>query len=135
VVPNLPSMPKTPPTTEPNLDDALTDWHRAGSPQGGGGLKPASVGAVPSIPLQPWGDERGGVTGRPGAGPGSPRRGVPGGGAMGGGMGGAPTQGAGQGAGKGKRVQAEEDESLYTEEREWTEGLIGRRRVKETPDE
>jgi hypothetical protein len=46
---------------------------------------------------------------------------------MGGGM---PMGGAGgkSDGGKGKRVQsADGDESLYTEERAWTEGVIGNR--------
>ena len=33
--------------------------------------------------------------------------------------------------GKGKRVQAEDD-ALYVEDRSWTEGVIGRRRAKDT---
>jgi hypothetical protein len=62
-----------------------------------------------------------------------PGRGIPGvGGAMGGGMGMAPMGQGGQpqGGGKGKRAQ-HPDESLYTEERPWTEPIIGNRRVKE----
>lgn len=60
------------------------------------------------------------------------------GGAMGGGMGGMPM--AGHGAhgmgGKEKRRTAglSPDEELYKEDREWTEGVIGARRRKETPD-
>ena len=56
-------------------------------------------------------------------------KGLPGAGGMGGGMGGMPMGGQGGkgGEGKGKRVQGEDDESLYTEERAWTEGVIGNR--------
>lgn len=59
-------------------------------------------------------------------------------GAMGsGGMGMAPLRGPGgkdQGGGKaGKRPQRDE-EALYTEERPWTQGIIGRRRLKDAPD-
>ena len=47
---------------------------------------------------------------------------------------GAPGAGAGQGGdGKGKRVQGTE-ESLYSEERPWTEGVIGNRRRKDVSD-
>jgi hypothetical protein len=140
-MPMMPTMPSTPQTNDPALADALKDLKGQGAPSlphGGGGVKPASVGGagVPAAPLQAWGD--GGATARPaaaGAGPGSLGGGVPGaGGAMGGGMpaGGAPGQGAKDG-GKGKRVQGEEDQSLYTEERPWTEGVIGLRSAKETP--
>jgi hypothetical protein len=44
--------------------------------------------------------------------------------------------GAGQGkqdAGKGKRIESEE-ESLYTEDRQWTEGVIGNRPRKAGPE-
>jgi hypothetical protein len=44
---------------------------------------------------------------------------------------GAP--GAGQNQAKGKRAQ-QDQEALYTEERAWTEGVIGRRRAKDAPD-
>ncbi|WP_156745563.1 hypothetical protein [Mycobacterium sp. E1319] len=51
---------------------------------------------------------------------------------MGGGM--APMGGQGQqNSAKGKRVQSEE-ESLYTEERQWTEGVIGNRPRKAGPE-
>lgn len=139
--PMMPMMPSTPQTNDPALADALKDLKGQGAPglpHTGGGVKPASVGGVgvPAAPLQAWGD--GDPTARPaaaGAGPGNVGRGVPGaGGAMGGGMpaGGAPGQGAKDG-GKGKRVQGEEDQSLYTEDRAWTEGVIGLRSAKEAP--
>jgi len=81
--------------------------------------------------LLPWADES---STRP-AGAGGQGRGVPGAGAMGGGMGGGvPGQGGDKGA-KGKRVQGEEeDESLYTEDRAWTEGVVGLRGGKDVPD-
>ena len=60
------------------------------------------------------------------------------GGAMGGGMGGmAPMHGAGAGQqGKEKRrdPRLAPDEDLYTEDRAWTEGVIGNRRRKEVQE-
>jgi hypothetical protein len=140
-MPMMPSMPATPQATDPQLAEALKDLKSQGTPHlphTGGGVKPASVGGggVPAMPLQPWTD--GEATARPaaaGAGAGNLGRGVPGvGGAMGGGMpaGGAPGQGGDKGS-KGKRIQGEEEQSLYTEDREWTEGVIGLRSAKEAP--
>jgi hypothetical protein len=138
--PSMPSMPSTPQAADPQLADALKDLKGQGAPKlsSGGGVKPASFGGagVPGAPLQSWGDE--GATAKAaaaGAGSGNLGRGVPGvGGATGGGMGGGglPAGGA-KDAGKGKRVQGEEDESLYTEERAWTEGVIGLRSAKDVP--
>ena len=57
------------------------------------------------------------------------------GGGMGGGM--APMHGAGHGnQGKDKRrdPNLSPDEDLYTEDREWTEGVIGLRRRRDVPD-
>jgi hypothetical protein len=48
-------------------------------------------------------------------------------------MGGAPAAQGGKNE-KGKRG-ATEDEALYTEDREWTEGVIGRRRAKDAKDQ
>jgi hypothetical protein len=140
--PTMPTMPSTPQTHDAQLAKALSDLKGKGAPglpHAGGGVKPASVGGagVPAAPLQPSGD--GEATARPSAaGPGNPGRGVPGLGAMGGGMGGGMPggmgQGAGKDAGKGKRVQGAEEDALYTEDRAWTEGVIGRRRLKDGPD-
>jgi hypothetical protein len=55
----------------------------------------------------------------------------------GGGMGGmAPMHGAGAQAGKEKRRNPDTapDEDLYTEDRPWTEGVIGDRRRREVRD-
>jgi ESX-1 secreted protein B PE domain len=136
-------MPATPPvpTGDAKLTEALKDLKRgAGGLPGGAGVKPASLGGgagMPSMALQPSADGEAGS--RPaGAAPGTAGlgRGVPGlGGAMGGGgpMGGMPMGGQGdKNAGKGK-AQGEE-ESLYTEDREWTEGVIGNRPRKAAPD-
>jgi ESX-1 secreted protein B PE domain len=127
------------------MDAAMKDALKGkGGMPGGAGLKPASLGGgggagVPGMPLQPSVDAE--AASRPaGAAPGAagPGRAMPGaGGAAGGGMGGgmAPMGGPGQGQnqGKGKRVQSD-DESLYTEERSWTEGVIGNRPRKTAPD-
>ncbi|GLE52934.1 EspB family ESX-1 secretion system-associated protein [Mycobacterium montefiorense] len=146
MMPMLPTMPGAGMGGAPDqaaMTEAMKDAMK-GKPGGpGGGLKPASLGGggggVPSMPLQPAVDSE--AASRPaGASPGAAAtgRGMPGaGGAAGGGMGGgmAPMGGAGQGQnqGKGKRVQSE-DESLYTEERAWTEGVIGNRPRKTPPD-
>lgn len=142
-MPSMPTMPTMPsaPKTDPALAEALKDLKGQGAPTlpHGGGVKPASVGGagMPTVPpLQSWGND--GATAKtagagPGAGPGAPGRGVPGGGAMGGGMGGGAPAQAGDKGGKGKRVQGDED-ALYTEDRAWTEGVIGRRRSKDGSD-
>ncbi|CQD17195.1 ESX-1 secreted protein, EspB [Mycobacterium lentiflavum] len=137
-VPSIPSLPmgaspKTPAQPGPALagskDTKVPGLPKAGAP----GLKPASVGlggpAMPSAPLQ----DPHYTTASPGAaakGPEGPGLAVPGrgaGGAMGGGgMGAAPLGAQGdRGAGKGKRLQ-QDDDAIYTENRAWTEGIIGR---------
>ncbi|SOX53316.1 secretion protein EspB [Mycobacterium ahvazicum] len=104
----------------------------------GAGLKPASVGAggaglpaMPKTPLQLAQDST--AVSRPGP---ITAGGVPipaayaalnKGGGMGMPMGAAPAN-HGQEGGKGKRVQ-HGDEAIYTEDRAWTEGVIGRRRA------
>ncbi|WAC90482.1 PPE domain-containing protein [Mycobacterium sp. Aquia_213] len=139
-MPMMPMMPMTPQTNDAKLAEALKDLKPQGAPgmpHGGGGVKPASFGGagVPTAPLQSWGEgdpaSRPAAAG-PGAGPGALGRGVPGGGAMGGGMGGGAPAQAGDKGGKGKRVQGDED-ALYTEDRAWTEGVIGLRGAKEVP--
>jgi hypothetical protein len=140
--PSLPTMPTagagaTPatPDTKAMVDSAMK---KAGLPTGGagGGVKPASLGGgggagMPKMPLQPA--TAGDAAPRPAAAaPGLATeglgKGLPGaGGTGGGGMGGMPMGGqGGKGDAKGKRVESE-DESLYTEERAWTEGVIGNR--------
>jgi ESX secretion-associated protein EspB len=140
-VPSIPSagMPSTPPTPDiAKLDQALKDSKGSGGLPKGVGLKPASFGGggvgMPSMPLQSatGAGATAGAAAVPGGG--ATGRGIPipaayaalGGG--GGGMGmplGAPGA-QGRDAGKAKRVQSDQ-ESLYTEERPWTEGLIGNR--------
>jgi hypothetical protein len=145
--PTLPMMPTagmggTPstPNAQAMVDDAMK---KAGLSKGGpGGVKPASLGGgagMPKMPLQPatGGDAapRPAAAG-PGAGTAGLGKGLPGAGGMGGGMGGMPMGGQGGkgGEGKGKRVQGSDDDSLYTEERAWTEGVIGNRPRKGPPE-
>ena len=143
--------PSLPPTgmdglSGEDLKDALSGM--PGLPLGEPTLKPASVGGgggvpgMPSMPMQPPVGSEGaaagagaggrdlaslgrGVGGGPGAGAGGP---------MGGGM--APMAPGGGQQGKnseGKRGPGEDD-ALYTEERSWTEAVIGNRRRKDAPD-
>jgi hypothetical protein len=153
MTPQTPSVPTTPSTPDmTKLTEALNRGSSTNAGAGAGaGVKPAGLGGagggggapgVPGIPLQPS------ATPGAAAGPGAPAgavpdvsnltRGMPSTGAAG--MGGAPmgmpmgagAQGQGQ-AGKGKR--GEGDESLYTEDRQWTEAVIGNRsRRKDAPD-
>lgn len=137
-----PTLPTMPPgmggaPDKGAMDAAMKDALKGKPGMPAGGMKPASLGGgggggVPGMPLQPAADSE--AASRPagaGAGAAGPGRAMPGaaaaaGGGMGGGM--APMGGAGQGQnqGKGKRVQSDDD-SLYTEERPWTEGVIGNR--------
>jgi hypothetical protein len=146
-------MPTTPSTGIPGmadsaaLKDALADLTAAPGGGVGAGMKPASVGGlggagggVPSMPMQPAVDAGAaaapgganaarelGNLGRAGAGPGM----------GGGGMGMAPMApgaGAGQGGDNKSKRAAGTDESLYSEERPWTEGVIGNRRRKDSSD-
>lgn len=144
----------------PDEGDAATDdlgttgipgMPSTGRPSGSGGpsVKAASYGGggggggVPSMPLGPATPGEGSLgAGAPGSGAGAGAgagagRGIPAG-AMGG-MGGAPMGGApgaggkGQQEGKGKRGP-QEDEALYTEDRAWTEAVIGNRPRKAATD-
>ncbi|MCV7408305.1 hypothetical protein AWC05_04615 [Mycobacterium florentinum] len=140
-MPTLPSagMPAMPNASMPTAVPPLPAAGK-GLPKGAQ-VKPASVGGggvgVPSLPKPTWapaGAPSGAGPAAPGVGPGKVA--VPAayaalngtGAGMGGGMPMGGQGGQGQGAGKGKRVQTE-DEALYTEERAWTEGVIGRRRA------
>ncbi|MEE3067152.1 MAG: secretion protein EspB [Actinomycetota bacterium] len=105
----------------------------------GPGVKPASVsgGGMPAMPLQPP-IQPDGVPRPTGAAPGTGVFGMGAGGrgAMGGGGGGMPMGGHGgqnQNEKKAKRVQ-QEDEVLYTEDRQWTAPVIGNRRRNDLPD-
>ncbi|MGD1172716.1 PPE domain-containing protein [Mycobacterium seoulense] len=135
----MPSAPfaGTPPMpTDPTPAGALR-----GAPAGSTapGVKPASFGGkgigggVPSMPLQPPMDaEAASRSVGAAAGPTGPGRGIPSAtaGLGAGGMGAAPmgAPGAqGQHNAKGKRA-TQDQECLYTEQRPWTEGVIGRRR-------
>ena len=152
VMPQMPQMPMMPPMPDEPDADALNGL--TGAPArltGAGGVKPPSLGGVtpaslggggggiPKMPLAPAAADaeatapRAAAAGPGGAGPG---RGVPSG-AMGGMPGGMPmapgAHGKGDNEGKGKRVQGEDD-ALYVEDRAWTEGVIGRRRAKDSTD-
>ncbi|TFV54147.1 hypothetical protein E4P42_26675, partial [Mycobacterium sp. PS03-16] len=100
---------------------------------GGGGVPPAplqpAVGAD-SVAPAPGGAARGGPAGAAG-----PAGGM---GAMGG-MGGMPMGGAGAGRGgqgneKKRTPGLSPDEDLYTEDRQWTEAIIGQRPRKPQQD-
>jgi hypothetical protein len=144
-LPDLPTAPQMPdmPKGEPKMPDGAAlagalGAHK-GVPKGMAGMKPTSLGGgkvgVPS-PLQPPLEAESSQPTAAAKGTMGMGRGVPGlGGAAGGGMGGAAPMGGhggqGKGANKGKRVQGEGgDDALYTEERPWTEGLIGNRPPK-----
>lgn len=123
-----------PSTGTPKLpnDPAIRPAASAGSGSGGGGgglgaspMSPAvtaeTVAPAPMIPVA--------VGGAPAAGTA--------GGAMGAGMGGmAPMHGAGAQQGKEKRrdPRLAPDEDLYTEDRPWTEAVVGNRRRKDVHD-
>ena len=148
--PTLPMMPTTPttpttpstPNTQAMVDDAMKK--AAGLGKGvPGGIKPASAGGVggagmPKMPLQGAGGGEASArpaAAAPGAGTAGLGKGLPGAGGMGGGMGGGmPMGGQGKDQGKGKRVQGADDDALYTEERAWTEGVIGNRPRKGASD-
>lgn len=137
-VPSIPSLPtgntpKAPPPPSPavaGIDNAkVAGLPKAGAP----GLKPASIGlgglGMPSTPLQDphYATASPGAAAKGAEGPGFAAPGRSAAGAMGGGgMGAAPlgTQGD-RGAGKGTRLQRDDD-AIYTENRAWTEGIIGR---------
>ena len=55
-------------------------------------------------------------------------------GGMGGGMGGMGHGGAQPGKEKRRDPNLAPDEDLYTEDRAWTEGVIGARKRRDTPD-
>jgi len=104
----------------------------------GSGVKPASLGGgggAPSTPLQPPFDAEAARAAGAAAGAGA-GRGVPGvGGATGGGMGGMPMgggPGGGQSAEKESKRKQGDDEEIYTEDRPWTESIIGIRLQKDT---
>jgi hypothetical protein len=135
----MPSMPTDSQVTDSMLSQSLKESQRSSALSTGAGLKPASVGGggagVPAMPLQrPLGSgAASGFNAAPGAAGAGRAIPVPpayaalnGGGGMGMPMG-APA-GQSQAAGKGKRGPQEE-QALYTEDRAWTEGVIGRRRV------
>lgn len=109
-------------------DPSLRPAGAGGGGSGGGG------GGMPTSPLQPAvGAET--VAPTPISAPGAPAAsgGSGGGGAAGGGMGGgmAPMMGAGRGGGesgdKKRNPQLSQDEDLYTEDRPWTEAVVGNR--------
>src|SRR3954469_12916036 len=130
-VPGGPStgMPKLP--TDPTLKPAAHGGGGAGA--GGGG------GAAPSMPLSPAVGAEPLAPAAPGraasVAPAAASTGAAAGGAMGGGM--VPMgHGAGHIQGKDKRrdPNLSPDEDLYTEDRPWTEAVIGNRRRRDVQD-
>jgi hypothetical protein len=126
-----PGTPKLP--TDPTLKPAALG--RSGAGVGGGG----AGGGAPSMPLSPVvGAETVAPTAparAASAGPAATSTGAAAGGAMGGGM--APMgHGAGHNQGKEKRrdPNLSPDEDLYTEDRPWTEAVIGNRRRRDVQD-
>ena len=113
------------------FDDEFTDGSTVST---GGGMMPAAFtgGGSSPTPLKPAAGHETiarAVAGRD-AGAASPRP-LAGAGAMGGsGMGSAP-MGHGGGGKEGKVVHTDDEESLYEEERQWTEGVIGAHRRKD----
>lgn len=115
-----------------------------------GGVKPAAAmgggggaggGGMPKMPLA---DAAGAEGAAGGAGAAGGRAGIGGAvagvGGRGGMAGGGMPMGGGSGAGQGKdgkqgKRVASEEEALYTEDREWTGGVIGRRRSKGVGDD
>lgn len=153
--PTTPSTgtPSTPPTGIPGmtdsaaLKDALADLTAAPGAGIGAGMKPASAGGlggagggIPSMPMQPAVDAGSPASSGPANAArdiGNLGRGAAGAGMGGGGMGMAPMApgaGANQGGDNKSKRAAGTDESLYEEDRPWTEGVIGNRRRKETTD-
>lgn len=139
-MPALPTAGTPQMPTDSKLTDAATNAKAlAGSAKAGPGLKPASIGAggaglaaMPKMPLRLASDSAAmsrpvTVTGGGGVPIPAAYAALNNGGAMGMPMGAAPG-GQGHEAGKAKRMQ-HDDRALYTEDRAWTEGLIGRRRA------
>lgn len=134
-------MPPSP-QNDPKLTEAI---NKLGRTPADTGVKPAGVGgggAGAGMPKMPLGAAAGaGGTGPAGAAAGktgldaviSGSAGRGGAGAGGMPMGGAPG-GQGKEGKQGKRVGSDE-EALYTEERAWTGGVIGRRRTKDDGDQ
>lgn len=121
------------------LDDPGVSPASTGGGGGGSGGGAGGGGGAPAMPLQP---SVGAETVGPA--PGAAARGggsgaIPAsamGAGMGGGMGGMGHGGGGAQQSKEKRrdPNLSPDEDLYTEDRPWTEGVIGARRRRETPD-
>ncbi|WP_205875421.1 EspB family ESX-1 secretion system-associated protein [Mycobacterium camsae] len=138
----MPGGMSPPPQNDPKLTEAID---KLGKATGGAAVNPAGLGGsgggagLPKMPL-------GAAAGTAGAGPAAAAAGRTGldavisgsAGRGGAGVGGMPMGGAPGGQGKdgkqGKRVGSE-DEALYTEERAWTGGVIGRRRTKDDGDQ
>lgn len=150
---DIPSLPDDGDTATDDVDAAgLPGMPTSGRTAGSSGpsVKAASYGGgggggVPSMPLGPATPGDGSLgSGAPGTGAGAGAgagagvgRGIPAG-AMGG-MGGAPMGGAPGGGGKGQQDSKgkrgpQEDEALYTEDRAWTEAVIGNRPRKAATD-
>lgn len=104
----------------------------------GAGMKPMSVGggggAGATAPLQPATDAesvRPAATGDQAA---TGRGTAPAGSASGGGGMGMPMGGQGQGGGSKAKSSQQDDEALYTEDRAWTEAVIGNRRRQDSKE-
>ncbi|MBI3224114.1 MAG: hypothetical protein HYZ39_03535 [Mycolicibacterium cosmeticum] len=124
------------------LDDPGVSPAAAGAGGGGSGAGAGGGGGAPALPLQPsvGAETVGPAAGARGGGAGAIPAAAMGGGGMAGGMGGG-MGGMGHGAGgaqQGKEKRRDPnlspDEELYTEDRPWTEGVIGARRRRDTPD-
>ena len=125
-------MPKLP--TDPSLRPALRPARVAVPAEGPAAAEPGQCRCSPTSVVCPSGRARRPVAAGAAAGP-------TGGGTAGGaagGMGGMPMGGAGHGQGGGKEKKRTPglapDEDLYTEDRPWTEAVIGNRRRKDVQD-
>lgn len=123
------------------LDDPGVSPASTGAGGGSGGGAGGGGGGAPGMPLQPSvGAETVGPApgGARGGGSGAIPASAMGGGGMGGMGGGMGGMGHGGGAQQGKEKRRDPglapDEDLYTEDRPWTEGVIGARRRRDTPD-
>jgi hypothetical protein len=125
--------PKLP--TEPSLRPAAASGGGGGGSGAGGGGAGGGGPMSPSVAAKTVGPAPA-TAGAGTAGQGAAPTGAGMGGGMGGGM--APMHGAqGQGGGKEKRRNPSlaPDEDLYSEERPWTEAVIGNRKRREVQDD
>lgn len=133
-LPGLPDLGGGPPTDLPQLDDPELNPASAGGGGGSGGGSGGGGGGAGPMPLQPnvGSVSVGPAPGQAGGAAAGPSVGgaAPGGGMMGGMGGMAPMHGAGQNQGgqeKKRSPGVSPDETLYEEDRPWTEAVIGNR--------